>query len=184
MSALGTTNLSLPRLRMQDLLAACPTLRNIVSPADPTSAGAIAHVHSPYALDTYVDPGASPLVLQNPRPRATVNHGDFSREKTGATYGAGKGSLFVSFEFLPDPAALGDLNAELAAFEDSIGQIWDEIEARVAQDKGTNEGVYTAQNETHMNVTRYVLVDGPGQCFVEEERELFYGAIFLAEWIG
>jgi hypothetical protein len=184
MPPLGTTNLSLPRLRMQDLLAACPTLRSIVSPADLTSAGAIAHIHSPYAMDTYLDPTASPLVLTNPRPRVMVNHGDFMREKTGSTYGAGKGSLFVSFEFLPDPAAAGDLNKELASFEDAIGKIWDEIEGRVAQDKGTNEAIYSEPDITHINVTRYMLFDGPAQCFVEEERELFYGAIFLVEWIG
>lgn len=171
---------------MMELMAACPTLQGVLTPigtiATPTTA--MAKIFSPYADDHWID--NDPLQgLVHPRPRVIIQHNDFSRQKLGTAYGGGDGSLFVTFEFKPDPAAHKDPNRELASFEESVGLILDEMEHRVTQDKQVSEVIYTDALSTHLNITKYVLVAGPASSFAEEELgETFYAAVFLMFYVG
>ena len=180
--AAATTNLSLPRLRLMELVAACPTFQTVVGAAGATEA--MASIHSPYADDHCDDDGN----MLAPRPRAIINTGEFARNKLGTAYGGSTGGLILSFEF--HPLSVGgvvetDPNIRLEHFEEQIGQILDEMEARVGQDKGAGEDVFTDMDTTHLNVTRLELVGGPAECLQEEERgELFMAAVFVVEYIG
>jgi hypothetical protein len=183
-----TTNVSRPRLGLCELLAACPTFRTAVGAAD--SAEAAEHIYSPYADDTLVDSGSddaagAPLMaLTNPRPRAIVNHAGMSRGKQGSAYGAGRGQLILDLEFLPDPAET-DPNVRLAAFEQQFGQIMDEIENREARDKGADEGIYTGQGVTFLNVTGWELVAGPGEAVAKEEQgQVVMVVTLMLDFIG
>ncbi len=127
---IATTNLALPRLRLMELVAACPTFRTVVGAAD--SAEAMVHILSPYADDHLVDTmfEGSPVLdgagnkvqeLKEPRPRAIINHNEYDRQLLGTAFGASKINHILCFEFLPDPAAGADINVGLALFEEQVG---------------------------------------------------------------
>ncbi len=190
----GSTALSLPRLRMCELIAASPTFRTVVGAGDSTSA--LAHIHSPYSDDHYqLDESGIPLrddnglvILANPRPRAIVNHNTHSRTILGTAFGATKGSLIVTFEFPPDPAAGGDLNQELASFEEQLGKILDEMESRARSDKLSGEAVYTANEDpptAHLNLGDYEIEVGPAACIEQQEGgQTFYAAVLVMQHNG
>lgn len=196
MTTLATTNLALPRLRMMELLAACPHLQSALPQYDsmghltsPTPTTAMLSIYSPYADDHFVVANDPTSGLVNPRPRVIIQHNDYARQKLGTAYGASEGSLFVTFEFKPDPAAGGDLNKELALFEESLGLILDDMESHVGADKVTSgagiEVFFSDPTSTHLNITKYALVAGPASSFPEEELgETFYAAVFLMDYIG
>jgi len=194
MSPTATTNLSRPRLLAMDLVAASPTFRVVVGADDSTEA--MASIHSPFSddrmidkLDEHGDPviehGYPKKVRQHPMPRCTINHNDRERHKLGSAWGGGDGDLIVSFEFLPDPAAEGDKNLELLAFEEQVGKILDEMEERSGHDKLAGEGVMTEEGITHVNLVGWKLVDGPAQGDPQENQgELFYGVTFITSFKG
>lgn len=199
----NTTHFSLPRERLIDMIAACPTFRTVVGAV--TSAQAVEHILSPYsddeelALDDPDYPAGNeydpehvdynpnlPKPIRDPRPRTIINHFDFSRSKLGSAFGGTKGRLILTFEFMPvtpAPPTVYSANEELAAFEEQIGNILGEIEARSGQDKVAGEGVFTGDTTTHLNVTEITLFGGPASSYQEEQTgELFYGAIFIVEY--
>lgn len=174
----NTTNLSLPRLRLMDLVAACPTFRAIVGAG--SSAAAMAHIHSPHTTDT-ID--AETGRVTPTRPRAIVNSHEFLRNKLGTGYGASEGSLILALEVPPPPAADGDPNKELSAAEQLFGQILDEMEARCGQDKVSGEGVYSDEGDTHLNHTRETVWSGVASNFGEEDSgKLYYGIVLIVEF--
>ena len=78
-----------------------------------------------------------------------------------------------------------DPNERLAYFEQQVGQILDEMEARVAQTKEDGTAYWTNYDFTHLNVTEMELVAGPAESNPQEERgELFLTAIFLLSYVG
>lgn len=191
MPPLGTTNLSLPRLRLIELLAACPTLQTALvtydvngDPITVTPATCASRIYSPYADDHWVDNSDPTQGIVDPRPRVIVQHNDFSRQKLGTAYGGGEGSLFLTFEFPPDEDATS-INEQLASFEETLGLVLGEMEDRVGQDKDPTEILYSDSSSTHLNVTRYQLIAGPASSLPEEELgELFYAAVFLIFYTG
>ena len=191
---IATTNLALPRLRLMELVAACPTFRTVVGAAD--SAEAMVHILSPYADDHLVDTmfEGSPVLdgagnkvqeLKEPRPRAIINHNEYDRQLLGTAFGASKINHILCFEFLPDPAAGADINVGLALFEEQVGKILDEMEERRGADKLAGEDVFTELDSTHLNLTEYSLVMGPAESNPEEELGvLFYTLVLLVDAIG
>lgn len=181
----ATTALSLPRLRLMELVAACPTFQSIVGASGPDAAeDAMASVHSPYS-DDHLDGDGN---LTNPRPRCIINTNEFSRNKLGTAYGGSTGSLILCFEFEPKTVAgaiIDDPNERLAFFEEQIGEILDEMEARCGQDKTDGDAFFTDYDTTHLNITRLELVGGPAESNPQEERgELFLAVVFIVEYIG
>jgi len=194
---LNTTNFSLPRIRLCELVAACPSFQQAVgvSPSSSTpQLDAMAHVLSPFSDDHVVNG-----VMANPRPRATININRYTRHKRGTAFGASQGGLILCFEFLPktEPVIIAppfgtedwniqDPNERLAHFEEQIGKILDEMEARVAQDKAPGDAIFTASENpatTHLNQITIDLVAGPAECNEqEEEGDLFMTAIFLVDY--
>jgi hypothetical protein len=177
------TNLSMPRLRLMDLLAACPSFRSICG--ETTSEGAMLHIHSPYALEVMED-GASLAT----RPRAMINHNEFSRELLGTEFGGSNGSLFIDMEVLAPPAANSDPHRELTSCEELFGKIITEMEERRGHDKvpgvggGVGEAVMTPDDESHLNFTKATVVAGPASNYEEEESgERFYGVTIIVEYV-
>lgn len=174
------TDFSFPRAALADLVAACPTFRAEVGAQD--SQTAHQRIKQPFASDRRDDNGK----LMDPRPRATINRGpNYQRDKMGTAFGSTSGDLLLSFEFLPKSMWNGDPNLEQADFEETIGNILGEMEARSAQDKAAGEAILTSDQITHLNVTSIVLVFGPAECERRNEQdELFYGVTFLIEFEG
>lgn len=175
----NTTHLSLPRLRLMDLLAACPTFRAIVG--ESTSTGAMQHIFSPHVNDT--SDSATGRVVPS-RPRAIINHHAFTRRRSGQQYGGSDGMLMMSLEVPPPPAAGGDSNLELSAADELFGRILDEMEERCGQTKVAGEGVMTDEDSTHLNHTVLDVAVGPSQNYREEESgEIFYGMVVLVSYV-
>jgi|GEM_PF-4190850 len=178
---IGTTNFSGAMPALAELVAASATFRSVLAVASPRQA--LEHIHFPYAEDR-IDP-ADPTRLLDPRPRCIINPcPGFARKKLGTSFGSSDGFLCLVFEFLPDSIYAGDRDAELAAFMEQIGQIMDEIEHKAGQDKAAGEAVYTNPDFTHLNIVEYFCADGPAESVRRNEIELFYGVVFIVEYIG
>jgi hypothetical protein len=168
-----------------ELVAACPTFRTVVGAAD--SDEAMIKVLSPWADDHWLDESDHDLGIVNPPPRATINHFGWERMKLGTAYGGTAGSLSLCFEFLADEtidaADPNFPNLQLARFEDLVGQIMDELEARVGQDRPDAEAIFTEAGVTHLNVTEIALVEGPGEIPpAEKGGQLWYGVVFILNY--
>jgi len=193
------TDLALPRIRLMELVAASATFRTVVGAADSTEA--MTHILSPYANDELqdaVDEFAVPIldtagnpvrVLTEPMPRCIINHvPNFTRRKYGTAFGGSNGALLMYFEFLPSAEIADDRNLQLAHFEDLIGLIMQELEARQDTDKLTGEDVFTngeSPASTHFNIEEWSVVAGPGESIPQEEGgELFYAVGILVTFVG
>ena len=178
---LARSIMSLPLALLADLVATSQTFRKITGRHD--SQGASEHIYFPYASDRIDKATGEP---EAPLPRVMIQPGpNFSRQQRGTSYGAGRGNCFLSFEFLPDDMQDGARPDELLDFMNEVGMILEEIEERQGSDKQHGEAIFTPNEITHLNMVGYLLVDGPGECIRSNENDLlFYGAVFLVDWLG
>jgi len=178
------THLSLPGLRLAELIAASAQFRTVVGAATPTLA--MAKVFYPYADDTSDDQEIYQGDLL--RPRALIEMREYKRNKLGTGYGGGMGALMFGFEFFPriqGDDIEEDIRLRAAYFEEQIGTILDEMEAKVGADRLAAEKVLIDGDSTHLNVTSFQLIAGPAETIpAEKDGKLFMFADFLAEWMG
>lgn len=179
---MAANDYSLPRLLLSDLLATSPTFRAIVGAASSTAA--TEHIKSPYARDRI-----SPLTgdMIDTMPRAIINRGpDWTQEKTGTAANGATGCLFLSMEFLPDPDAGDDEDAQQEAFEEQVGAVIGELWDRTATDIVTGEDVRSGLGVTrqHLNMVRIEEVIPAGICEQKNQNgQVWYGIVLLIHHI-
>jgi hypothetical protein len=154
------------------MVADSPMFRTVVEAANQTEA--LAHVHVPYASD-YVDPDTQ--LPEHPRPRAIVSPcSNFRLGRGGPGEWRWIGDVWFVFEFPPDPDYLGDRHSELMWFLNVTGKIVEEMALMSGASLEDGSGTYA-------NVTDFILVDGPAECEIENERgEVFYAVVWRCPW--
>jgi hypothetical protein len=164
--------LSLPLQGLAALLAASTRFQTEVDAVDADAA--MDSIHFPYSDDRDDDNDG---VMNAPRPRAIMNPGPgFKFSNKGAQSWNATGNLYLCFEFLPDPEHT-KRDDQLLDFMNKAGQIIEQM------------AEFSARNlldgsATYLNMADATLVDGPAEANFDNETQLFYGVIFLIDWVG
>jgi len=165
--------LSLPMQGLANLVADSTQFRSLVGAAD--QAAALKEIHFPYAEDHDDDDDGE---LDAGRPRAIINPGPgFKMTNKGAQSWNAIGNLYLCFEIVPDTVLHPKRDDQLLAFTNIIGRIMFEMMLNSARNLLGGGG-------THLNMYEFDLVDGPGECVIEDESELFYAIIWLISWVN
>lgn len=168
-----TDMLSLPMQGLANLVADSTEFQTLVGAVD--AAAALPFIHFPYGED-HDDDGDGEI--DAPRPRSIINPGPgFKMMNKGAQSWNAVGNLYLCFEALPDIVLHPKRDDQLLAFTNVIGKIMFQMMINSARNLAGNGG-------THLNMSAFDLVDGPGECVIEDESELFYAIIWLIEWVN
>ena len=156
-----------------EMIAASETFRGLVGAASAEEAKA-SRIHWPVANDRRDDDDQ----MLCPRPRAIVNPANRRTWDQGGTRSwADNGNCFVSFEFLPSPECLGNREDEMAEFLERTEKIVREVADLAGLDLPDGSATY-------LNVQRFNLVNGPGECERQNNNdELYYGVTFELSWL-
>lgn len=154
---------------VRHLVASSQTFRNIVGAGSETDA--MRYVHAPEASDRDGE--------EDPMPRAIVGIATFETTNFGSATWSDRGTLDLSFEFVPPSNLTGNRDDCYAWFVTKVGEILTEMR--------TNSGSANEVTGTgsYLNMRQIQLVEGPGQGVLDEEGgKLFYGVCFSIPWGG